>query len=478
MSFVVVQEHRDAMSQVLKSQDFKVRSVLLSAAAAVALSGCAATVDQGRSLSDLSAAVGDRAGGEVSWQTAGGQDPAVAARIAALSAAPLTVDGAVQLTLLANPGLQARYAELGIAQADLVEAGLVSNPVLDVSVRATDALAMLEFGLIQNLLDVFTRAQRVKAADAAYRAATLAAAQEAVAATAETRRAYFELQGAKNVAAVLAEVRDAAETSWQLAERFHAAGNISDLDLAEERAAFEDAVVELAEAELDVAAAERKFAVAVGVSVPALQVAGTLPSAPEAEPATASLEEAALDRRLDLAAARRAVEAATAELKLAADWRLWQELEAGAMVEREDDGEWTAGPSFALALPLFNQGQPAVARAAMAVVQAENETKAVEAEVRAEVREAAARVAALRALVDRYRSTVLPLKSEIVSLKQREYNFMLIGAFELLVAKREEIETFRAYVEALRDYWLARADLVAAIGGGTLIIPATSDAKP
>ncbi|MDX2225084.1 MAG: TolC family protein [Rhodospirillaceae bacterium] len=460
------------------SQVFKIRSVLLSATAAVVLSGCAATVDQGRSRADLSVAVGDRAGGDVSWQTAGGQDPAVAARIAQLSAAPLTVDGAVQLTLLAHPALQARYAELGIAQADLVEAGLVSNPVLDVSVRATDALAVLEFGLIQNLLDVFTRAQRVKAADAAYRAATLSAAQAAVAAAAETRRAYFELQGAKNVAAVMAEVRDAAETSWQLAERFHAAGNISDLELAEERAAFEDAVVELAEAELEVAAAEREFALAVGVVAPALQVSGTLPAAPETEPAATGLEQTALDRRLDLAAARREVEAATAELKLAADWRLWQELEAGAVVEREDDGEWIAGPEFALALPLFNQGQPAVARAAMAVLKAENEAKAVEAEIRAEVREAAARVAALRGLVDRYRATILPLKSEIVGLKQREYNFMLIGAFELLVAKREEIETFRAYVAALRDYWLARADLVAATGGGTLAVPATTDATP
>lgn len=468
-----VQEYRDAMSQSVK-----IRSVLLSAAAAAVLSGCAATVDQGRSLSDLSAAVGDRAGGEVRWQTAGGQDPAVAARIAELSAAPLTVDGAVQLTLLAHPALQARYAELGIAQADLVEAGLVTNPVLDVGVLVTDAKAMLEFGLVQNLLDVFTRAQRVRVADAAYRAATLSAAQAAVAAVAETRRAYFTLQGAKNVVAVMAEVRDAAETSWQLAERFHAAGNISDLDLAEERAAFEDAAVEFAEAELEVTEAEREFAVAVGVAMPALQVAATLPALPEAEPAAADLEATALDRRLDLAAARREVEAATAELKLATDWRLWQELEAGAMVEREDDGEWTAGPQFAVALPLFNQGQPAVARAAMAVLKAENEAKAVEAEIRAEVREAAARVAALRALVDRYRATILPLKSEIVALKQREYNFMLIGAFELLVAKREEIETFRAYVEALRDYWLARADLVAAIGGGTLAVPAITDAKP
>ena len=42
---------------------------------------------------------------------------------------------------------------------------------------------------------------------------------------------------------------------------------------------------------------------------------------------------------------------------------------------------------------------------------------------------------------------------------------MQIGIFQLLQAKREEIEAGREYVETLRDYWVARAELERVVGG-------------
>jgi cobalt-zinc-cadmium efflux system outer membrane protein len=48
---------------------------------------------------------------------------------------------------------------------------------------------------------------------------------------------------------------------------------------------------------------------------------------------------------------------------------------------------------------------------------------------------------------------------------QLEYNAMLAGVFQLLVAKRDEIDAGRGYIEALRDYWIARCDLERAVGG-------------
>ena len=43
----------------------------------------------------------------------------------------LMADKAVQVALLNNRELQAMYTELGVAQADLVQAGLLTNPVFD-----------------------------------------------------------------------------------------------------------------------------------------------------------------------------------------------------------------------------------------------------------------------------------------------------------------------------------------------------------
>jgi cobalt-zinc-cadmium efflux system outer membrane protein len=59
----------------------------------------------------------------------------------------------------------------------------------------------------------------------------------------------------------------------------------------------------------------------------------------------------------------------------------------------------------------------------------------------------------------------VPLRERIVALTQEQYNAMLLGVYQLLQAKQGEIEAYRAYIEAVRDYWIARADLERAIGG-------------
>jgi cobalt-zinc-cadmium efflux system outer membrane protein len=42
---------------------------------------------------------------------------------------------------------------------------------------------------------------------------------------------------------------------------------------------------------------------------------------------------------------------------------------------------------------------------------------------------------------------------------------MQIGPFQLLQAKQEEVKTGAESVKALRDYWIARAELEKAVGG-------------
>src|SRR5262245_62735075 len=70
-----------------------------------------------------------------------------------------------------------------------------------------------------------------------------------------------------------------------------------------------------------------------------------------------------------------------------------------------------------------------------------------------------------RALAEHYWVVLLPLRVRVLHQTQLEYNAMLVGVFQLLVAKRDEIEAGRGYIEALRDYWLARTDLESAVGG-------------
>ena len=77
--------------------------------------------------------VSARLGKHVSWVGADGvQDALVEAAVQRVLAAPLTLSGVVDVALVRNPGLQAAFEGLGLAQAHLVAAGLLEKPSVGV----------------------------------------------------------------------------------------------------------------------------------------------------------------------------------------------------------------------------------------------------------------------------------------------------------------------------------------------------------
>jgi cobalt-zinc-cadmium efflux system outer membrane protein len=185
---------------------------------------------------------------------------------------------------------------------------------------------------------------------------------------------------------------------------------------------------------------------------------------PEAKPLTA---EGAIDRRLDVLAARAAAKAALGELKLRTGLRLWRDINIEAVGESEGNGEWSIGHRLEIALPIFNQGRPQVSAAAAAALRAEHARAAVEQGAASEIRIGRVAFKQAEQRLERYRKEVLPLHDEIVELKLKEYNYMLVGAFEVLTARQSAAQAQVGYVESLRDYWKARVALDSALGGGT-----------
>jgi len=74
-------------------------------------------------------------------------------------------------------------------------------------------------------------------------------------------------------------------------------------------------------------------------------------------------------------------------------------------------------------------------------------------------------VLAARSRAEYYRQVMLPLRRQITQETQLRLNAMQIGAVQLLQAKREEIEAGVAYVDALHEYWVSRAELEQVISG-------------
>jgi len=195
------------------------------------------------------------------------------------------------------------------------------------------------------------------------------------------------------------------------------------------------------------------------------KVLAKLPDVPAPEANVATLEALAVSQRLDLAAAREEISASAAALGITRRSALIPELNVSAHVEREQDGATTVGPGIELPLPIFSQGQPAKAAAAARLRQQQKRYVALGVAIRAETRRLFARLMSSRQRAEHYQRVVLPLRRQIVEQTQLQYNAMHVGVSQLLEAKRNEIDGGREYIETLRDYWIARAELERAIGG-------------
>lgn len=97
-------------------------------------------------------------------------------------------------------------------------------------------------------------------------------------------------------------------------------------------------------------------------------------------------------------------------------------------------------------------------------------------DARSEVRTARTRLARFRAKARAYHDRLLPLQNQVVEQTQLQYNGMLVGVFQLLEARRDQIDVARGYIEALREYWIARADLEKAVGGSLPTVATTQPA--
>ena len=449
----------------------RLRPTIQVATAAVGLlflAGCA-NVRRAAGFGDVEKVVAERTGKRVHWNQGTASDGAVEAQVRAMLQKELTADEAVQVALLNNRNLQATYENLMVAQADLVAAGLLRNPVFDAEIRFAEGGGGtgVELAVIQDFIDILYIPLRKRLATAAFEAAKLRVAGEVLDLAGEVRAAFYSLQASLQTLEMRRQVLAVTAASYELAQRLRAAGNNRELDLANERALYEQSKLDVRAAEAQVAQARERLNRLMGLwgSRTNWTVASRLPEVPSDTVAAEGLERRAVARSLDLAAARQEVEQAARGLGIAAPFGILPEAEAGVSAEREPDGEWAAGPAFSLPIPLFNQGQPAVAAARAQLRQARERYAATAVEVRSRVRAAHEAVAANRDQARYYQAVLLPLRQRIVELTQLQYNAMQIGAFQLLQAKQEQINAGNAYIRTLRDYWVARTELELLLSG-------------
>jgi len=254
----------------------------------------------------------------------------------------------------------------------------------------------------------------------------------------------------------------------EFATRLHGAGNITDLALAQEQALLEQARLDLADAELAVRESRERLNNTLGLwgEQTGWTLAGNIEDIPEQTTNLSDLESVATARSLALAELRAEADAAAGEVGVARLSSWLPEIGAGVSGSREE-GSWSVGPALTLSLPLFDIGQGERATAWARLRQAQLQYRARAIEVRSEVRALGQRYQAAYARVAQLRDVVLPLRQRILEESVLQYNAMNASPFELLVARQQQIQASRQYIESLRDAWIAWVAIQQVRAGGS-----------
>jgi outer membrane protein TolC len=432
------------------------------AIAALLLGGCS-TFSRDGGIDAVAAATSDRIGQAITFPQAGAGRSQAEAAAAQLLAQPLSADSAVRIALLNNRGLRASFAQLGVAEADLVQAGRLRNPSLSFGRLSGAQGVEIDRGVMFDIVGLLTIPLRREIEQRNFGRAQLQAASDAVRLAADTRRAYFTAVAAQQSALYSAQVRSSADAGAELATRMAAAGNFSKLDQMREQAFQADATAQLARARHEATAARERLSRLLGAQA-GFALPDRLPELPAAARGPAGIEAQAIEQRLDVQMARRETETTASSLGLARTTGFINVLQAG-YANKSVAGERQNGYDIALELPLFDWGGARTAKAEALYMQSVERTADAAMRARSEAREAYSAYLATYEVARHYRDHLIPLRKKISEETLLRYNGMLIGVFDLLADARAQIGSVNAAIEAQRDFWLADTDLQAAVNG-------------
>ena len=447
--------------------------LLLGAAMTVSivLTGCT-TFSADGGFDSVEQTARDRLGKEVRWAKTEAEQQTIAQRVDELIAKPLSVDDAVQIALLNNRGLQASFAELGISESNLVQAGRLPNPhfammrtsLLENGVRHYS----IEQVLTINVFALITMPQVLKVERRRFEQAQRMVTLDMLRVASDTRKMYYSALAAEEAVRYARQVNEVAQVGADLARRMQQVGNFNKLQQAREQGFYADATLNLARAEHARVVARERLTRLLGLwgQQTQFELPERLPDLPKPIELP-DVEQTALAQRIDLQMVRLETQALASNLGLTRATRFLNVLEAGPAREREgpSGSPWAKGYEISFEIPLFDFGTSKVARAEAIYMQAVNRAAEAAINARSEVREAYLGYRTSYDIASHYRDEIVPLRKRIADENLLRYNGMLIGVFELLADARSQIASVNASIEALRDFWIAQADLEMALIG-------------
>ncbi len=374
----------------------------------------------------------------------------------------LTSQEAVAIALWNSPSFQATLAELGIARADVVEAGLLRNPVF--SLLFPVGPKQLEWTLQFPFEALWQRPRRVAAAQLNAQSVGERLVWDALTLVAQARTAHADAVIADRRLQLTIENANLVQRLAGITEARFRAGDISELEARSARSDASRVLVVRQAVEHDRDLARLTLAATLGVDALAdrLQpVPGEL-----VDPSTCGTDVARLE---DALASRPDVRAAEIGIEAAAQRARWEESRVFALIgilDANGSGEegFELGPGVNVELPIFSRNQGAIGRADAEVERASRQYAAVRAQVVADVRSAGVRVQQAQQAIGAWHDDIVP--SLVTEQRQAEIAYQAgeIPLFTLLDVSRRLVDGRTRLLDAEADLQRATIALERSIG--------------
>lgn len=422
----------------------------------------------------------------------------------------VTLDQALQLALANNRALRADLEVIGQARAELVQAGLLSNPILSVLLRFPEGggRANIDFGLTKDFADLWLIPTRKRAAQGALQQRIVSFVDVAIALITDVKATYYTLQYQSLAADLQQENLRILREAMEIAQARFQAGDTTELDVNLIRGRLLEAEIELAQLRSDYQVTQQTLLRLMGVArAPTswkeepLSLEAPLSAITADEP---ELIEAALLRRFDIQAVYWELEAAVAEYEQQR-LRFIPSLGLGLAGERSErrslpsrkpladtarasiaSGQLTApdiqsraerrrersqeidlilGPSLEMPLPVFDQNQAQVARARFRVRELKQRYEETEQRVVQGVRSALAARRLAEQRSEFFQKSLVPLQQTNLDLAEAAYRAGTESILAVLFAQEALIRTRLNYAGAVRDLGVSGANLERELAG-------------
>lgn len=400
---------------------------------------------------------------EDAWQKDNANTPRILAK-------PLTADEAVRLALAQNRELRASMYELGIARGQAIQAGLLPNPEVEVSLRKQEdpfQKLQADIGFEYNVSALLLVPLKKDVADAELEATRVRVAREVLETAYQARLAFYDVQARQSVLDLRKRAFEAFQAGYAAAEELHRVGNLTDVDFAAQKAAVEAARIDVAEAENAVLDARERFNVAAGLSgeQTTWTIAGPLLDPDDSSIAADSNEKKAIAASLELIEMARRMDAVAKRVGLHRTEGALPHLSGG--FHGEQDGiSWELGGHFTVAIPVFDRAQGRIYSDKSELGALRERYIATAVGVRSSTRMAQNRIESAGKRARHFKQALIPAREKTLAETLLQYNAMHVSVFQVLDVQRRVTEAGIAYTETLLDYWKARATLDQILAGG------------